>query len=201
MVLHNQKIHASDMLRKWLRIEEGGLRQKAQIAWLHEGDSNIHFFHCVVKERCKKNRIDALVDNCRDFMIDPEAIRTSITQFYQNLLGKAIDSLKGIDLQAMLIGPQHTMSQAQDLIKPISKADIDNALKDIDESKSSGLDGFSSHFFKAAWDIIKEDVYALILLFFNDGAMYSPINITSITLVSKSANASKPKDFRPLLCA
>ena len=39
-----------------------------------------------------------------------------------------------------------------------------------------------------------------ILYFFKDGAMYSPINITSITLVPKISNASKPKDFRPNSC-
>ncbi|XP_057529826.1 uncharacterized protein LOC130808367 [Amaranthus tricolor] len=100
----------------------------------------------------------------------------------------------------MRSGPQLSMSQAQVLIKTISKANIDDALRDIDESKSSGLDRFSSHFFVANWDIIKEDVYTAILHFFNDGAMYSPINITSITLVLKITNASKPKHFRPTPC-
>ncbi|XP_057540562.1 uncharacterized protein LOC130818409 [Amaranthus tricolor] len=156
MAFHRWEIHASDMLRKWLRIEEGGLLQKARIAWLHEGDSNSHYFHSVVKERWK-----------------------------------ATDSLKGIDLQTMRAGPQHTMSQAQDLIKPVSRANIGDALKDIDEFKSLGLDGFSSQFFNVAWDIIKEDVYLAIFQFFNDGAMYNPINITSITLVSKIFNCLK----------
>ena len=100
----------------------------------------------------------------------------------------------------MRAGPQHTMSQAQDLIKPVSRANIGDALKDIDEFKSLGLDGFSSQFFNVAWDIIKEDVYSVIFKFFNDGAMYTPINITSITLVRKIVNASKPKDFRPISC-
>ena len=131
MALHSQEIHASAMLRKWFRIEEGGLRQKARIAWLHEGESNTHFLHSVVKERCKKNRIDALVDDCGDLLTDPEAIKTSITQFYKNLLGKAADSLKGINLQAMRTGLQLTMTQAQDLIKPISCTDL---VREISES-------------------------------------------------------------------
>ena len=150
MTLHRREIHASDVLRKWLHIEEGGLRQKAR------------YFHSVVKERCKKNRIHALVDHCGDIVTNPDAIRSSITHFYQNLLGRGTDSLKGIDLQAMRAGPQLTMSQAQDLIKPVSKANIDDAIKDIDESKSPGLDGFSSQFFNVAWNIIKEDVYSAI---------------------------------------
>ena len=82
MALHRREIHASDMLRKWLRIEEGGLLQKARIAWLHEGDSNSHYFHSVVKERCKKNRIDALVDDCGDIVTDTDAIKSSITLFF-----------------------------------------------------------------------------------------------------------------------
>lgn len=183
------------MLKKWLRIEESVLRQKARIAWLHEGDSNTHYFHIIVKERCKKNRIDALVDDYGNLVSNPEAIRSSISQFYQNLLGKNVGFLKGIDLQATRLGPQITTSQAQDLIKPISKTDIEDALRDIDESKSPGLDGFSSHFVKAAWGIIKDDVYMAILQLFNDDTMYSPTIITSITFVPKIANTSKPKDF------
>ena len=161
--LHSQEIHASDMLRKWLRIEEGGLRQKARITWLQEGDSNTHYFHSLVKDRCNKNIIDVLFDDCGNLVADPQAIRSSITQFYQNLLGKAAGSLKGIDLQAMHDGPQITMSQAKDLIKPISKTDIDDAIRGIDHSKSPGLNGFSSHFLKAAWSIIKDDVYMDVL--------------------------------------
>lgn len=110
--LHRREIHATNVLRKWLCIEECGLRQKSRIAWLHDGDSNSHYFHSIVKDRCKKNRIDALVDDDGAVINDPDTIRRSITLFYQNLLGKAADSLKGIDLQAMHAGPKLSMAQA-----------------------------------------------------------------------------------------
>lgn len=40
--------------------------------------------------------------------------------------------------------------------RPISRREIDEASKGIDESKAPGLDGFNSYFFKHVWDWVNE---------------------------------------------
>lgn len=70
----------------------------------------------------------------------------------------------------------------------------------IDASKAPRIDGFNAHFFKSAWNIIKEDVYKAIKEFFLAGIMARQWNCTIITLVPKIQHPQFIKDFRPIAC-
>ncbi|XP_021738025.1 uncharacterized protein LOC110704529 [Chenopodium quinoa] len=70
----------------------------------------------------------------------------------------------------------------------------------IDNTKAPGIDGFNSFFFKRAWHIVKDDIYASVIDFFNNGTFPKQWNCTTITLVPKVLFASHVKDFRPIAC-
>ncbi|XP_021742995.1 uncharacterized protein LOC110709090 [Chenopodium quinoa] len=64
-----------------------------------------------------------------------------------------------------------------------------------------GLDGYNSVFFKKkTWNIVKDDIYAAAMDFFDNNKMCSKVNITAVTLVPKVKNASHVKSFRPIAC-
>lgn len=67
----------------------------------------------------------------------------------------------------------------------------------IDDNKARGIDGFDSHFFKKAWQFIKNDIYDA--QFFDSGILMTDINCTLVTLVPKVHNHSLVKDFRPIV--
>ncbi|XP_021730848.1 uncharacterized protein LOC110697775 [Chenopodium quinoa] len=97
-------------------------------------------------------------------------------------------------------GKQLSFAAQSYVIRPISHAEIDAALKGIDNTKAPGIDGFNSFFFKRAWHIVKADIYACVIDFFTKGTLPNQWNCTTITLVPKIPNASHVKDFRPITC-
>lgn len=55
----------------------------------------------------------------------------------------------------------------------------------IHANKSPGLDGYGSHFYKASWNEVGEDVAQVALSFFSSRKILKEINATSITLIPK----------------
>ncbi|XP_021734452.1 uncharacterized protein LOC110701169 [Chenopodium quinoa] len=108
--------------------------------------------------------------------------------------------LPAIDLVTMRRGKQLSSVSQSYLIRPVSHAEIDAALKGIDSTKAPGFDGFNSFFFKRAWHIVKDDIYASVIDFFTKGIFPKQWNCTTITLVPKIPNPSHVKDFRPIAC-
>lgn len=90
------------------------------------------------------------------------------------------------------------MRQRENLIKEVSKAEIDTAMKGISTDSAPGPDGFNSLFFNKVWFIVKEDFYQAIKRFFEYGKIYEAMNCTSITLIPKSLQTNTIAQFRPI---
>ena len=54
--------------------------------------------------------------------------------------------------------------------------DVEHALRGIDDSKSTRLDGFNSFFFEKVWHIVKYDIFDVVSDFFGNDVFFSPIN-------------------------
>ncbi|XP_056695746.1 uncharacterized protein [Spinacia oleracea] len=151
-----------ELLKKFLGIQESAYRQKSRIQWLKTGDSNSKFFFSAMKERYTRNSIDLLYDTAGRKLVTTEEIQKEICDFYKELVGSAADNLVGIDLDVVRKGNQLTANAAQGLVVPVTNEEIDVALAGINIHKAPGLDGFNSFFFKKAWGIVKDDVYAAV---------------------------------------
>ncbi|XP_056685901.1 uncharacterized protein [Spinacia oleracea] len=79
--------------------------------------------------------------------------------------------LTGIDIELVREVKQLSPLAAENLIQPVTNKGIDEALKGIDVNKAPGIDGLNGLFFRKAWDIVKEEVYAAVKNFFQTGHM------------------------------
>ena len=67
--------------------------------------------------------------------------------------------------------------------------------------KAPGLDGFTVDFFKACWDVVKEDIWEVVEDSRTSSSILKSINSTFIALIPKEAEACTPANFRPIaLC-
>lgn len=79
-----------------------------------------------------------------------------------------------------------------------SPNEIKNVMWSIPDNKAPGLDGYNNGFFKAAWDIVEEDIVQAVQNCFNTGVLLNAWNVRIISLILKSACPNDPGDFRPI---
>lgn len=125
-------------------------------------------------------------------------LRKLCLEYYEGLMGKSDSNLIHIDVAAMRNNDQLSMKQKHSLIAPISEQEILKALNGIGDMKAPGIDGYGARFFKASWQTIKGDMIATIMNFFENERLYKAFNITMVTLIPKSDEATSIKDFRPI---
>lgn len=186
-------------LRTWLNVEESDARQKARVTWLQLGDDNTHYFHNVMKERRGRNRIVQLEDENDNNVDQYEDIERVVVNFYKRLLGSR-EELIAIDPRVVARGPIVNREDALELIREVTKEEVDKAMFSIQDEKAPGIDGYNAKFFKVHWDILKEEIYFAIFEFFKKGVSLSSWNCTLVTLIPKVSHATKVKDFRPISC-
>nr|GEV61532.1 hypothetical protein [Tanacetum cinerariifolium] len=90
------------------------------------------------------------------------------------------------------------VDKAIEMIKPVSNEEIKGALFSIGDNKSSGPDGYSLRFFKAAWSVVGHGIYDVVKEFFVSGRILGELNYTLISLVLKVGSPAKFTDYGPI---
>ena len=71
----------------------------------------------------------------------------------------------------------------------------------MEPDKAPGLDGFSFHFYRACWNIIKSYLIHIVSAFHKKDKFGGNTNSTFLALIPKKANPSSFDRFRPIsLC-
>ncbi|XP_031288180.1 uncharacterized protein LOC116146875 [Pistacia vera] len=161
------------------RDEEVIFKQRSCVQWLNLGDQNTKFFHKSLIHRQVRNLIHSLTDgngsSCCPYS-------TSDRGGFQVFFGH---------ISSDMTSP---------LTTPITDDEIRTALFSILDDKAPGPDGYTSLFFKRAWEIISTDFRDAVRYFFVTNEMPRCVNATKIALVPKVDNPSRMTDFKPISC-
>ena len=69
------------------------------------------------------------------------------------------------------------------------------------KDKAPGPDGFTTNFFHACWDWLKEEIWALVEDSRKSGSILRALNSTFLTLIPKESGTEDPRKLRPIaLC-
>ncbi|GJU84848.1 RNA-directed DNA polymerase, eukaryota, reverse transcriptase zinc-binding domain protein [Tanacetum coccineum] len=172
------------------------LQQKAKIQWLKEGDKNTAFFHNMIKARRNKSRVQSIKDEYGK-MYEGSNVAEQFVLHFKKFLGESIP-VKSIEENLFInkINDEDVVKMTEE----VSNDEIKNAIFDINSNKASGPDGFSSGFFKKAWEVIGNDFCLVMKEFFRSGKILEEINASLIALIPKINTPSKVSDFRPTAC-
>ncbi|XP_019259894.1 PREDICTED: uncharacterized protein LOC109237950 [Nicotiana attenuata] len=198
--LADEEKEIKQQLEKWVEIEESIFKQKSRVKWLQLGDANNAYFHACMKNRTAQNQIQRLNTLDGHIAQNEKEVELEIVKFYQTLLGTATKELPVIQQDVMEEGNKVRREQQLKLIEEVTKEEVYNALREIDDQKAPGYDGFNSFFFKKSWGIVGDDITNAVLDFFQTGEMFKPINCTAVTLIPKVRNPLTIKEFRPISC-
>ncbi|KAL0339019.1 UNVERIFIED_CONTAM: hypothetical protein Sangu_1424000 [Sesamum angustifolium] len=135
-----------------------------------DGDRNTKFFHDMVKRNAARNSILAITKADGSIITSAPEIAQEFVNFYTSLLGQ------------------------------FTPAEVKTAVFQISDNKAPGPDGYTSCFFKKAWNIVGDLVCSAVMDFFRSGRMLRQLNHTIIALVPKSEHSPSVADYRPISC-
>ncbi|XP_020599715.1 uncharacterized protein LOC110039102, partial [Phalaenopsis equestris] len=144
--------------------QEQFLSQKASISHFKEGDRNTKFYHAYIKYRRQHNTIHKIHNSNGNWIFDNSSIATDVIAHFQQILTQP-------DLQRSPIENLYSIEEINNISKlnltsPPKENEILQALQGIEGSKTAGPDGFTSDFYKKAWEIIKNEVITVVESFF-----------------------------------
>eukprot|EP00253_Pinus_taeda_P003262 PITA_03262 len=182
------------------REERWQLRSRA--IWLSEGDNNTNFYHKFANGRKAINSIWELRDDHNH----------KITS-QRNLASLAIEHFKGIYrapreaniLEIMRLAekfPRFVLQdESEDLIKEVSREELESTIKWFKKDRSPGPDGWTIEFYIAFLDILGIDLLNIIEQSRRNGRISSAIKSTFIALILKANHPTSFNEFRPIsLC-
>ncbi|XP_074290732.1 uncharacterized protein LOC141617430 [Silene latifolia] len=144
------------------------LVQKSKVTWVDKGDSNIRYFHSVIKTRQVRRKVMKIEDSKGVLCEDNDQIHAAFVEFYTDLLGTTSPVTKVsqnvVQMGKLCIEEHHTI-----LLSPITNDEIKQVLFFIPSHKAVGPDGYSSAFFRDSWDIVDHSVCEAIHDFFQSG--------------------------------
>ncbi|XP_019246270.1 PREDICTED: uncharacterized protein LOC109225918 [Nicotiana attenuata] len=182
--------HECKLVNVWYRLKD----MKTDFKELNNKN-----FREVSERTCRKN-IKTLTAIDGTVLTDLKGIKKEIVEFYKSLMGTSAKQLPAVNMSIMKNGHVLNQHQITELVKSITREEIDNSLNAIGNDKAPGIDGYNAVFFKKAWGIMKNDVYEAVMDFFQTSHMPKIINCTTVTLLPKVTNPITVKDFRPISC-
>jgi len=182
--------------------EEEHLKLKSRILWLKVGDKNSSFFHRQCKARLSRNHISEIIDDEGVIIKGQDLLKQSASRHFQMLFKDDGCSYEDVSSDFLLNVPSLvSIEENFDLMKPFSEQEIVEVIWAMESDKAPGPDGFSIHFYKACWPIIKTDLLRMIFAFQKKAKMGGCTNSTFLALIPKDVNPSSFDRFRPIsLC-
>ncbi|XP_074319945.1 uncharacterized protein LOC141656786 [Silene latifolia] len=167
--------------------------------WISEGDNNTKYFQSVIKGRHCMNKVLRIRGLNGNLCTDPSHIQNAFLEYYKTLLGTS-DEVIPVNLVVVQQGRIFTPEHCSTLLRPITDAEIREAIFSIPSHKAPGPDGYSSGFFKDTWHITGENVCSAIQDFFHTAKLLKQLNHTLVNLIPKIEMPLNITHFRPIAC-
>ncbi|VFQ84578.1 unnamed protein product [Cuscuta campestris] len=181
-------------------LEHSYWKQKCNLKWLKEGDANTKFFHNLVKERRRQQKIMGLKDDQGKFQENPTVLENMVTSHYHKRFNYEEPAPSSQDYDAFLSNTPKILDQHhnQELLHLPSEDEVKATLFDMEANCCAGPDGFNVNFFKECWEIVHKEVTSACQEVFLGIPLPVAAASTNICLIPKCENASRLNDFRPV---
>ncbi|KAL0386462.1 UNVERIFIED_CONTAM: hypothetical protein Slati_4601500 [Sesamum latifolium] len=186
---------------KAVEIETSKLRQRAKLNWFKNGDQCSKIFFRKINTKRAKERVYQISNSVGDVLTEVDQVVAEFLSFFQSLLG-GLRRRRSLNFDFLQPHLKHTLTieEADELLLPVTQAEIKEAFFDISEDIAPGPDGYTSAFFKAAWPEIGNDICAAVTEFFVSGRLLKQLNATLLVLIPKVQLPVRVSDFRPIGC-
>lgn len=94
-----------------------------------------------------------------------------------------------------------TREENYNLNRIVTKEEVTEVIKEMQNVKAPGPNDFNVDFFKSCWEIVKQDILEVVEDLRRSKTILRALNTSFITLIPKEENSMTPDRFRPIdLC-
>jgi len=185
-----------------LCVKEESWRLKSRAIWLKSGDDNTKFFHAYARGRKAANTIWSLTDDVGDTHFSFEDKARCGVEYFQKLFRAPEQANIADVIRLAQKFPRFVDEEGnRDLMAEISEEELKVVLGSFQKDKSPGPDGWSIEFFLDLFDLLGNDLLAVLEDSRTSGRFPASFNSTFIALIPKSDNALALNEYRPIsLC-
>ena len=176
-----------------------GYRQRTRgLPAYEQREPDIAFYAKLEKRSAQRTVIGELRDKHGEVFSDNENLMHIVTDFYTDLytptpVEESVQEKLLGNVDRALTAHQQAMLDA-----PLSAKELQQAVYDLNENKSPGLDGFTAEFYKKIWSLIKDRYTDYINC--ADQTSFSTFKITSVTtlLYKEKGDTDDLKNYPPI---
>jgi len=184
------------------RNEEEYWRLKSRSLWLKSGDRNTSYFHRQCRARLSRNHITEITSSSGQVYKGFSQIQEAAVNHFQNLLSAERNGDEEDEAEFLTTIPNLVSEEDNDsLMSPVTEEEITSIVWSMDPDKAPGPDGFTIHFYRICWEIIKIDLFRMIRGVLRKEKVGGGIKSTFLALIPKETNPRSFDRYRPIsLC-
>ena len=179
-----------------MKLEASILKQKTQLQWFKEGDTNSKYFHSLIRGRRRKLFIHRICTDEDTWIQGDENIAKEACMYFQNIFTEKSDKISEEVLNCI---PRMVTDEQNQLLQQMpNMQELKKVVFSMNPNSAPGPDGFGGKFYQSCWDIIKEDVLKAVQHFFCGNILPKYISYACLVLLPKIDHPNKLSEFRPI---
>ena len=127
---------------------------RSRVQWLHEGERPTKYFCSLEHQNFITKTIKKVKTKDGTIITDQKVILAEVKSFYSQLFQNQDNKINEVDLKDLLKGIESrklTGLQAKALEGELKLEELTKTLKNMQNNKTPGIDGFPAEFFKVFW--------------------------------------------------
>ena len=154
----------------------------------------------MLKKKRENNQIDAIKNDKGEITTDSKEIQTIIREYYKELYAHKLVNLEEIDqfLDTCVL-LRLNQEEAETMDRPITRSEVEAAIKSLPHKKSPGRDGFTAKFYQRYEKELLPFLLKLFQIIQKEGILPKSFYETNIILIPKfGRDSTSKKNFRPI---
>lgn len=171
---------------KLCKQEKKFWKQKSKVQWLKQGECNTKLFHRSTIANRNHNRISSIKDEEGDIHQSHEEIEAVLVKHFRDIAKENFLVREPFIKDFTKHTPKLVSKEDNsNLNRSLIEKEVSEVLKEMQNGKAPGPDGFNVDFLKACWNIVKNDILEVVEDSRLNKTILKALNTSFIALIPK----------------